>query len=47
MARATARAALGELPRHAFDLSPGDPALATEVLISDSPPIVADDEVRP
>jgi nicotinate phosphoribosyltransferase len=46
MARATARAALGELPRHAFDLSPGDPALATTVLTGDSPPNAADDEER-
>jgi nicotinate phosphoribosyltransferase len=31
-ARATARAALAELPRGAFSLAPGDPALTTEIV---------------
>ena len=33
-ARATARTALAELPRRAFDLSSGDPVLATTVVTS-------------
>ncbi|HEY5009746.1 MAG TPA: nicotinate phosphoribosyltransferase [Acidimicrobiales bacterium] len=46
-ARETARAALNELPRRAFDLRPGDPALATTVVTGDTPRNPASDEERP
>ena len=46
-ARATARTALGELPRRAFDLSPGDPVLATTVVSGDTPQNLATDVERP
>jgi hypothetical protein len=36
-ARATAKAAVAELPRSAFELSPGEPALRTEIVDSSTP----------